>query len=748
MNIYLSQEKTGRFEDHSTKERNAYTFPPLPRVPLSYQASACSLSTLHFLKIPKNSFEVLKLLENSVEVLKILENKLESMKILENKLESLKLQENQPPKRYEIAENHREEEDQEGNNSPEIETLPLFSIYGCSHHDFFGVKALDLSSDHSVLYSDSDTVASPRPRAENEPRGQNELSRKQKWGIELPSIVALVMVIDKSWTSLGKHEKAFYTGLKKFVDDCKPLVDSAGNIRCPCKSCRLVLWVSIKHLSDHISKYGFDPSYKTWIHHGEPDLPPPPPVIDNHKKTSDEWKDSNTPGKKVPKKVLRYFPIIPRLQRLYKSSHTTKEMNWHATGKCMEPDKMQHPVDGRVMGKDFDTKNIQSASVVMYEREFFYADIRWFYGPSMIFLLEVVCLGGRALLQGIHNGMSFGSVLRARKEFIICLMNDKSKDTAKARQDLKSLGIRSGLWLGQNKNGKCSKPQAAYSFTPADRKKFCQFIKGVKLPDGFGSNFKHKVTDNDTNITGLKSHDCHIMMQHLLPYGLQQYLPPDVAKPLIELCLFFKQICSQTLMVDDMLKAQSKVIDILCNLELIYPPAFFDIMIHLVIHLPIEAIFGRPIRPRWMYPFERYMKKLKNYVRNKAKPKGSIAESYVAEEALTFSSHYFRDVTTKFNRPDRNVDCPPPTCQFQVFKSLCKSIGLRSVIRIDHQELKKVIWYVLYNSPEIDTYRAKFKIEFPNKDMKEEFPGWFGKQLFVAADAFGIDSHTYLQAKL
>ncbi|GJR17390.1 hypothetical protein Tco_0965917 [Tanacetum coccineum] len=102
-----------------------------------------------------------------------------------------------------------------------------------------------------------------------------------KSGLGLPSIVALVMVIDKSWTSLGKHEKAFYTGLKKFVDDCKPLVDSAGNIRCPCKSCRLVLWVSIKHLSDHISKYGFDPSYKTWIHHGEPDLPPPPPVIDN-----------------------------------------------------------------------------------------------------------------------------------------------------------------------------------------------------------------------------------------------------------------------------------------------------------------------------------------------------------------------------------------------------------------------------------------------------------------------------------
>ncbi|GJV05246.1 F-box domain containing protein [Tanacetum coccineum] len=81
---------------------------------------------------------------------------------------------------------------------------------------------------------------------------------------------------------------------------------------------------------------------------------------------------------------------------------------------------------------------------------------------------------------------------------------------------------------------------------------------------------------------------------------------------------------------------------------LIYPPALFDIMIHLVIHLPLEALKGGPIRPRWMFPFERYMKKLKGYVRNKAKPEGSIAEGYVAEEALTFSSHYFRDVTTKF----------------------------------------------------------------------------------------------------
>nr|QBR99575.1 WUSCHEL-like protein [Chrysanthemum x morifolium] len=53
------------------------------------------------------------------------------------------------PKRFEIVENNREDEDQEGKNSPEIETLPLFPIHGGSHQDFFGMKT-DLSSEHSV----------------------------------------------------------------------------------------------------------------------------------------------------------------------------------------------------------------------------------------------------------------------------------------------------------------------------------------------------------------------------------------------------------------------------------------------------------------------------------------------------------------------------------------------------------------------------------------------------------------------
>ncbi|GJU18431.1 putative reverse transcriptase domain-containing protein [Tanacetum coccineum] len=61
-----------------------------------------------------------------------------------------------------------------------------------------------------------------------------------------------------------------------------------------------------------------------------------------------------------------------------------------------------------------------------------------------------------------------------------------------------------------------------------------------------------------------------------------------------------KQLCSVILLMTriDMFKASVKVVEILCELERIYPPAFFDIMIHLPIHLALEALEGGPIHPR------------------------------------------------------------------------------------------------------------------------------------------------------
>ncbi|KAL7603049.1 hypothetical protein Lser_V15G18904 [Lactuca serriola] len=67
-----------------------------------------------------------------------------------------------------------------------------------------------------------------------------------------------------------------------------------------------------------------------------------------------QWVDENTKGKKVAHKVLRYFPVTPRLQCLYCSRHTAKDMIWHSTGRSKDG-TMLHPVDG-TSWKKFDMK--------------------------------------------------------------------------------------------------------------------------------------------------------------------------------------------------------------------------------------------------------------------------------------------------------------------------------------------------------------------------------------------------------
>ncbi|XP_062114422.1 uncharacterized protein LOC133825508 [Humulus lupulus] len=77
---------------------------------------------------------------------------------------------------------------------------------------------------------------------------------------------------------------------------------------------------------------------------------------------SSRWiSPEKTDGKKVPHKVMRYFPLTPRLKRLYNSRLTAKQMLWHYTGKSKDDGIMRHPVDG-LAWKDFDAKHPDFAS--------------------------------------------------------------------------------------------------------------------------------------------------------------------------------------------------------------------------------------------------------------------------------------------------------------------------------------------------------------------------------------------------
>jgi hypothetical protein len=61
------------------------------------------------------------------------------------------------------------------------------------------------------------------------------------------------------------------------------------------------------------------------------------------------------PQKKVAHKVLRYFPIIPRLQRMFVSKEMSTNTRWHKEKRVVEKGVLRHSADGKAW-KHFDKK--------------------------------------------------------------------------------------------------------------------------------------------------------------------------------------------------------------------------------------------------------------------------------------------------------------------------------------------------------------------------------------------------------
>ncbi|WVZ02274.1 hypothetical protein V8G54_023080 [Vigna mungo] len=255
------------------------------------------------------------------------------------------------------------------------------------------------------------------------------------------------------------------------------------------------------------------------------------------------------------------------------------------------------------------------------------------------------------------------------------LLNEKpkSKDNLNARKDLKEMGIRQDLW--PHDNGRYH--LALFSLTRDTKKLFLKTLKNVLVPDGYSSNVSRCVDEVQHKILGLKSHDCHIIMEQLLPLAIRNLLPNHVTATLVEFCSFFKVLCSKSLNIQELEKLQDRIVVTLCHLEMLFPPSFFTVMVHLTVHLVEEAKLRGPVHYRYMYPIERELGHLKTFVRNKAQPEGSIAEGYLAEESLTFCSRYMLDQT----ETSTHVGCESslPTENTKQTETSTKQVGRQSL---------------------------------------------------------------------
>ncbi|XP_061993579.1 uncharacterized protein LOC133711482 [Rosa rugosa] len=349
--------------------------------------------------------------------------------------------------------------------------------------------------------------------------------------------------------------------------------------------------------------------------------------------------EDGTSAKKIAAKVLRSFPLGPRLQRLYMSRHTTESMIWHST-KRPRDGFLRHLADSPAWSKvdelypnfgnesrnvrlglasdgfnpfgniivlwtisdfpayamlfGYSTKGYKACPVCMEETD----SIRLHHGNKECFLghqrwltIEHRYQRWRNSFNGLpeHRGrptvMSGTDCLRAlsglrfqfgkgkipagvrkrsrsstlqqepvkgnwrKKNSVVGTllgMKWKNKDSAKAHEDMVLLNVKKGL---HPKSPGGRYPPAIFNLKNMEKTTNC-------------SNISNCVRVEEMTLVGLKSHDNHILMQHLLPVAIR------------------------------------RAISSICTLEAIMPPAFFDVMEHLPIHLADEAAIACPVQYR------------------------------------------------------------------------------------------------------------------------------------------------------
>jgi hypothetical protein len=113
----------------------------------------------------------------------------------------------------------------------------------------------------------------------------------------------------------------------------------------------------------------------------------------------------------------------------------------------------------------------------------------------------------------------------------------------------------------------------------------CNCLHGIKVLTSYSDIVSRMVNMKILKVHFKKSHDCHILIGQFLPIAIRGILLVKVRDTIIKLCSFFNAILQKVVDPMKLTKLQDDLILTMCNLETIFPPSFFDLMPHLLIHI-------------------------------------------------------------------------------------------------------------------------------------------------------------------
>ncbi|GLU14777.1 hypothetical protein SLE2022_313260 [Rubroshorea leprosula] len=519
---------------------------------------------------------------------------------------------------------------------------------------------------------------------------------------------------DRSWMyrrrdEMGYWNNEFNAGVEIFLDfafsQTDPMFCAMNMIRCPCSKCWNREWHHRRRVQSHLITNGFMDGYLIWKRHGE--------IIHRKRRCTQVGESSSA----AATAAMNNVPSVDQLRDMLHDAIGPNFFNNENSATRVE--------DATQFDASFDDPSGVSTESIFEEprgdaKEFFdllrAADTPLFDGcDDGVTVLKWVCelMSAKTLFNMSVTNWDY--VLK--RSLMAFKKVDREKlptDYYSAKKMLRRLGLGKSLHIPKTGVNSGKKPKATYVLSRDQRKSICQWLKQLKFPDGFASNISRCVNTQEVRLFGMKSHDCHIFMQSLIPIAFRDLLPKQVWEPLVEISEFFRALCAPVIQVNDMAIWQERIVEIICKLERIFPPSFFDSMEHLAIHLPYEARVGGPVQFRWMYPFERLMHCLKLTVKNKQRPEASICESYIMSEITNFISHYLDDgVHSTIDNPMRNIVVGfGDNSGLSIFKCVGKRIGSKITRRcLTVEERKAASYYVLMNCEELRGWVSLFESE-------------------------------------
>ncbi|GLU09652.1 hypothetical protein SLE2022_265000 [Rubroshorea leprosula] len=519
---------------------------------------------------------------------------------------------------------------------------------------------------------------------------------------------------DRSWMyrrrdEMGYWNNEFNAGVEIFLDfafsQTDPMFCAMNMIRCPCSKCWNREWHHRRRVQSHLITNGFMDGYLIWKRHGE--------IIHRKRRCTQVGESSSA----AATAAMNNVPSVDQLRDMLHDAIGPNFFNNENSATRVE--------DATQFDASFDDPSGVSTESIFEEprgdaKEFFdllrAADKPLFDGcDDGVTVLKWVCelMSAKTLFNMSVTNWDY--VLK--RSLMAFKKVDREKlptDYYSAKKMLRRLGLGKSLHIPKTGVNSGKKPKATYVLSRDQRKSICQWLKQLKFPDGFASNISRCVNAQEVRLFGMKSHNCHIFMQSLIPIAFRDLLPKQVWEPLVEISEFFRALCAPVIQVNDMAIWQERIVEIICKLERIFPPSFFDSMEHLAIHLPYEARVGGPVQFRWMYPFERLMHCLKLTVKNKQRPEAFICESYIMSEITNFISHYLDDgVHSTIDNPMRNIVVGfGDNSGLSIFKCVGKRIGSKITRRcLTVEERKAASYYVLMNCEELRGWVSLFESE-------------------------------------